>query len=95
MFQQREALVKIYKEIGRLKLAEKTYTEMSIMREFFPSQLNEMEIEHVLYEALAQIKAARLRDMGKVMVWLKECYAGQMNFSEVCNNLCEKLNKSF
>ncbi|CAK01962.1 GatB/YqeY domain-containing protein [Bartonella tribocorum] len=91
MLQQREALMRAYKESGCLELAEKEQAEIDVIREFLPYQLKEMEVEQVICEALEQTKAEKLRDIGKVMAWLKERYAGQMNFSKVCNSLRKKL----
>ncbi|WP_375610483.1 MULTISPECIES: GatB/YqeY domain-containing protein [unclassified Bartonella] len=91
MLQQREELMRAYKESGCLELAERGQAEIEVIREFLSYQLKEMEIEQVLCEALAQTKAEKLRDIGKVMAWLKERYAGQMNFSKVCNSLRKKL----
>ncbi|WP_139413488.1 GatB/YqeY domain-containing protein [Bartonella mastomydis] len=91
MLQQREALMRVYKESGCLELAEKEQAEIEVIREFLPYQLKEIEVEQVICEALVQTKAEKLRDIGKVMAWLKERYAGQMNFSKVCNSLRKKL----
>lgn len=52
-----------------------------------------MKVEQVICEAFAQTKAEKLRDIGKAMAWLKERYAGQMNFSKVCNSLRKKLQQ--
>lgn len=91
MLQQREELTRIYKESGRLELVAKEQAEMEVIREFLPPQLDEVEVEKVLCEALAQTKAKKLRDIGKVMAWLKERYAGKMNFSKVCTSLRKQL----
>ncbi|MET3560305.1 uncharacterized protein YqeY [Bartonella japonica] len=76
MLQQREKAMHIYKESGCLELVEKGQVEMEIIREFLPYQLDEVQVEQALLEALAQTKAEKLRDVGKVMAWLKERYAG-------------------
>ncbi|PIT69849.1 GatB/YqeY domain-containing protein [Bartonella tribocorum] len=91
MLQQREALMRAHKESGCLELAEKEQAEIDVIREFLPYQLKEIEVEQVICEALEQTKAEKLRDIGKVMAWIKERYAGQMNFSKVCNSLRKKL----
>ncbi|WP_455476710.1 GatB/YqeY domain-containing protein [Bartonella sp. B41] len=93
MIEQREKQVCIYKESGRLELAEKEQEEIEIILEFLPHQFDELEVEQALYEALMQTRAKGLRDVGKVMAWLKENYAGQINFSKVSRSLREKLQR--
>ncbi|WP_019222385.1 GatB/YqeY domain-containing protein [Bartonella rattaustraliani] len=91
MLHQREKATHLYEKSGCLELVERGKVEMKIIREFLPYQLDEVQVEQALCEALVQTKAEKLRDIGKVMVWLKERYTGQMNFSKVCSCLREKL----
>lgn len=65
MLQQREKATHIYKESGCLELVEKG--RMEIIREFLSYQLDEVQVEQALLESLAQTKAEKLRDIGKVI----------------------------
>lgn len=91
MIKQREESVKLYKEGGRRELAQAESAEIDVIREFLPRQLDEGEVDKAITEALDETKAESLRDMGKVMAWLKERYNGQMDFAKVGAVIREKL----
>ncbi|MCZ2328691.1 GatB/YqeY domain-containing protein [Bartonella sp. F02] len=91
MIKQREESAHIYEKSGRFDMAKKEKIEAAAIRELLPHQFDEAEIEKVLCEALEQTKAKGVCDIRKVISWLKERYAGQMDFSKVSNNLREKL----
>ena len=45
-----------------------------------PRQLTDSEIQSAVSEAINEVGASSIRDMGKVMAALKSKYAGQMDF---------------
>jgi len=81
MVKQREESAKAFEEGGRIELAEQERGEITIIREFLPSQLGEDEVRRLSAAVVAEIGAQGLRDMGKVMAVLKERYPGRMDFS--------------
>ena len=83
MVKQRQESARAYEEGGRLELAEKELSEIKVIEEFLPRQLSPDEIGSVIDEAIAEIGAGSIRDMGKVMGVLKSKYAGQMDFGAV------------
>ena len=83
MVKQRQESARAYEEGGRLELAEKEREEIRTIEEFLPRQLNEAEVETAVAEAIAEVDAASIRDMGKVMGALKARYTGQMDFGAV------------
>jgi uncharacterized protein YqeY len=83
MVKQRHESVRAYEEGGRLELAEQERSEIGIIEEFLPRQLDESETAAAVETAIAETGATSIRDMGKVMGALKTKYTGQMDFGTV------------
>ena len=82
MVKQREESAKAFEEGSRLELAAQEREEIEIVREFLPVQMSENETRAASAEAIAEVGAEGLRDMGKVMAILKERYPGKMDFAK-------------
>jgi hypothetical protein len=82
MIKQREESARLYREGGRPELEAKETGEIAIIREFLPSQLSDAELAEVIAKGIAQTGAASVKDMGKVMGWLKENYRGQVDMAK-------------
>ena len=83
MVKQRQESIKAYEEGGRLELAEQEREEMEIIQEFLPRQMGEDEIQAAVAEAITETQASGLKDIGKIMAFLKKKYTGQMDFAKV------------
>ena len=83
MVKQRQESARAYEEGGRLELAEKERTEVKVIEDFLPKQLSEAEAAAAVDDAIAEVGANSIRDMGKVMGVLKGKYTGQMDFGAV------------
>jgi len=83
MVKQRQESARTYEEGGRLDLAERELSEITVIEEFLPKQLDEGEIVAAIDAAIAEIGASSIRDMGKIMGALKAKYTGQMDFGKV------------
>ena len=83
MTKQRQESAKTYEEAGRLDLSERELAEIKVIEEFLPRQLTDSEIQSAVSEAINDLGASSIRDMGKVMGSLKSKYAGQMDFGAV------------
>ena len=83
MVKQRQESARAYEEGGRLELAEKEQSEIKIIEEFLPRQLDEDETAAAIDAAITKVGAQSVRDMGKVMGVLKKKYTGQMDFGRV------------
>lgn len=83
MTKQRAESARAYEEGGRLDLAERELSEITIIQEFLPKQLNEDEISKAIQAAVTETGAESIRDMGKVMGALKAKFTGQMDFGKV------------
>ena len=83
MIKQRVDSINQYQEGGRLELAERESSEISVIEEFLPKQLSETEINESIKLAILDEKASSVRDMGKVISNLKAKYTGRINFSQI------------
>lgn len=79
MIKQREESAKAYEEGGRLDLADRERAEIAIIQEFLPTPLTAAETEAAIAQAIEEIGAAGIRDMGRVMALLKERHAGRLD----------------
>ena len=82
MIKQRKESAKQYEEGGRLELAQQEFEEIEIIENFLPRQLDLNETEQIVKKIILENNANSLRDMGKVMSFLKENYSGKMDFGK-------------
>jgi len=87
MIKQRRESSVMYRDAGRNELAETEELEIKIIEEFLPEQLGEDEIKVAIETAISQTNAISVKDMGKVMGYLKEQYTGKMDFSKISANV--------
>lgn len=80
MIKQRKESIKIYQDGNRPDLAEKEQSEIDVINRFLPKQLSAEEAEAAIKAIIAEVGAASIKDMGKVMGALKNKFAGQMDF---------------
>ncbi|WP_299750401.1 GatB/YqeY domain-containing protein [uncultured Tateyamaria sp.] len=83
MVKQRNESAKTYEEGGRLDLAERELAEIKVIEEFLPQKLGADASAKAVDDAIAEVGAESIRDMGKVMGVLKSKYTGQMDFGAV------------
>ncbi len=83
MVKQRQESARAYEEGGRLELAEGERSEITVIEDFLPKQLDEDETAAAVDAAIEETGAASIRDMGAVMGALKAKYTGQMDFGSV------------
>ncbi|MCK0149351.1 GatB/YqeY domain-containing protein [Marivita sp. S6314] len=83
MVKQRKDTAKTYEEAGRLDLAERELSEITIIEEFLPRKLSDDEVVSAIDTAVSETGASSIRDMGRVMGALKAKYTGQMDFGAV------------
>ncbi|NQV48381.1 MAG: GatB/YqeY domain-containing protein [Rhodospirillaceae bacterium] len=82
MIKQRHDSIEMYEKGGRLELAEQEAGEIEIIKQFMPEQMDDATMAAAIDAMVAEIGAASLKDMGKVMARLKELHAGKMDFSK-------------
>ncbi len=82
MIKQREESATAYDSGNRPELAAGEREEIAIIRTFMPAQMDDAALKDAVQKTIAEVGAASIKDMGKVMAVLKERYAGQMDFSK-------------
>ena len=93
MIKQREDSIEAYEAGNRPELAAAERAEIGIIREFMPKQMSPEETKAAIAKVIADLGAASIRDMGKVMAALKERFAGQVDFAKVSGAVKEALTK--
>lgn len=83
MIRQRQESARTYEEAGRLELAERERAEIKVISEFMPKPLDAEETRKAVRDAILEVGATSIRDMGKIMGYLKGHYAGRMDFGKV------------
>lgn len=82
MVRQRGESIKLYERGGRVDLAAREAEEIVIIEDFLPRQLDDAEIGAAIREAIEEVGATGLKDMGRAMATLKARYAGRMDFAK-------------
>jgi uncharacterized protein len=93
MVKQREESSRLYREGGRADLEQQELDEIDIIREFLPKPLSQEEASAVISTAIEKTSARSLRDMGKVMAWLKEHYRGQIDMTKASGAIKTELSR--
>ena len=83
MVKQRNDSLKAYVEAEREDLAEQERYELTVLQDFMPSALSDDEIASRVQDAIKQIGASGMQDMGKVMALLKEPLKGRADMGQV------------
>lgn len=81
-----------YKIGGRPELAEKETNELNILSKYLPAQLSEDEIKKIVQEAIVEIQATDLQDLGKVMLAVMLKVKGKADGGLVNKIVKEELN---
>ena len=91
MIKQRKESIELYEKGNRLELAEKEQQEITYIEDFLPKQLSEDEVKTIVKSTISELGAKDIRDMGKVMSFLREKYSGQMDLGTAGKLLKEHL----
>ena len=81
MIRHRHETIAVYEQGGRLELAEQEAEEIDVIERFLPEQLGDEEMRDAVVAVIGELKAANLKDMGRILATLKERYAGRMDFA--------------
>ena len=92
MVKQRNDSCEAYKKGGRNELVENEMSEIKIINEFLPKQLNEEETKKICLDIIKTVGAGSVKDMGKVMSALKKDYSNVLDFSKVSKIIKANLN---
>jgi uncharacterized protein YqeY len=76
---------------GREEQAQSEERELEILEEFMPEPLSEDEIEEIVDDAIAEVGATSMADLGRVMADVMPQIAGRADGSTVSQIVREKL----
>jgi len=91
MSKQRNESIQQFKLANRADLIEQEQFELSIISHYLPEPLSINEIERLVEQALADLNAKQMSDMGKVMTHLKPILQGRADMAKVSAMLKTKL----
>ena len=81
LIKQRRDSIESFKSANRTDLIEIENKEIEIINQFLPKQLNEEETKKIIVNFLKDNNLSSLKDMGKVMNYLKSNYTGSVEMS--------------
>jgi uncharacterized protein YqeY len=76
---------------GREEQAAAEEAELAVLEEFMPEPLSEEELERIVDDAIAEVGATSIRDLGRVMADVMPQVAGRADGSTVSQLVREKL----
>ena len=91
MVKQRNDSIDMFKKAGRDELVQKENSEIDIISEFLPKQLGEEETVIACEEAIGATEAKSLKEIGKVIKYLKENSSPALDISLASKIIKEKL----
>jgi uncharacterized protein len=80
-----------FSNAGREEQAAAEEAELAVLEEFMPAQLSEEELEEIVDDAIAEVGATSMRDLGRVMADVMPQVAGRADGSMVSQLVREKL----
>ena len=92
MVKQRKDSISQFSDAGRSDLVEVEEAELSIINNYMPKQLSEVEIEATVVKAIADSGADSMKDMGKLMGILKGQLDGKADMGQVSQLIKSKLS---
>lgn len=82
MGKQRRESIAMYEQGGRAELAAKEQAELDVIESFLPRQMSEDETKAAIEAIKAEVGAASVKDMGRVMALLKERHGTVIDMSK-------------
>jgi len=83
--------IEAFEAAGRDEQAAKEEAELDVLEEFMPEPLSEDELERIVDDAIAEVGATSMRDLGRVMADVMPQIAGRADGSAVSQLVREKL----
>ena len=93
MVKQRNDSIEMFDKAGRDELVTKEKNEISIINEFLPEQLSAKETLKLCEDAIQANSADSIKEIGKVIKYLRENSPSSLDMSLVSKILREKLQK--
>ena len=91
MIKQRRESITQFESGGRSDLAAKENAEIGVLQGYLPAQLTPAEVDALIAEAIAATGAASVKDMGKVMGFVKPKAQGRTDMGALSARIKQKL----
>ena len=91
MLKQRRDSIDAFKKADRQDLVEKEEFEVSVLMQYMPEPLKEDEILKIIDQAIKNLSASSMKDMGAVMNAVKSELSGKANMADVSQKIKSKL----
>jgi len=91
MIKQGKDAISQFEKGGRDDLVQKEAATITVLETYLPEQLDAEKIATLIDEAVAATGAESVRDMGKVMGWLKPHVQGRADMGAVSASIKQKL----
>ena len=92
MIKQGRDSIAQFEQGARDDLVQKEAVMLAVLETYLPEQLAEGELTELINKALNETDAQSVRDMGKVMGWLKPRVQGRADMGTVSNAIKQKLS---
>lgn len=91
MLKQRRDSISQYEAANRHDLADAEKAEVSVLQEFLPQALTEVEVDAIINECIASTGAQGMKDMGKVMAAVKPLVIGRADMGKLSSLIKARL----
>ncbi len=92
MVKQRRDSIAQFSKGGRDDLVEIETNEIAILENYLPKKLSDNELDTIIAEAVSNLKADNMKDMGKVMNAVKHAIEGRADMSLVSSKVKARLS---
>ncbi|WP_295628995.1 GatB/YqeY domain-containing protein [uncultured Nitrosomonas sp.] len=92
MLKQRKDSITQYEAAQRFDLANNEKDEISVLNTYMPKPFDASEINVLISEAITEVGAVSMQNMGKVMAILKPKLAGRADMAKVSMLIKEKIS---
>ena len=89
---QRRDSIEQFQKGGREDLVSKEKEQLEVILKYLPTQLADDEIKDLVQQAIIELAAENMKDMGKLMGFLKPQLEGKADMSVVSNFIKEQLS---
>ena len=83
LIKQRKDSIEQFQKANRDDLINKEKDEINIINNYLPEQKNEQETEEIINDLIKNHNLESIKDMGKLMGFIKKDYAGQVDMALV------------
>jgi hypothetical protein len=91
MVKQRRESIRQYTDGGRTDLADLEQAEIVVLQDYLPEAMSDDEIQALVAEAISATGAESVKDMGKVMAWIKPKAQGRADMGKVSGLIKSRL----